>query len=224
MIKYFKLSLYLYVLIGFSISKAGSFEDFFAALSSDNAKQVQALMDAGFDPNTINAAGQSGLIFAISKGAVNSALLLSQTKTLKADYRNDKDENALMLASLFGMKEVAEVLINRDSDINKPGWTPLHYAASRGQAPILRLLIDRHAYIDAASPNGTTPLMMAAMYGNDESVQLLLDSDADPTLKNALGLNALDFARQYGNETRAKLIADQVRSNTSNGSWTRKAN
>ena len=72
----------------------------------------------------------------------------------------------------------------RDADVNKTGWAPLHYAASGGTEQHLRiaaLLLENHAYIDAASPNGTIALMMAAQYGSAEMVKLLLDERADPT-------------------------------------------
>jgi len=60
----------------------------------------------------------------------------------------------------------------------------------------MRLLIENHAYLDAASPNGTTPLMMAAHYGTPMATKLLLEEGADPRIKNQLGLTALAFARR----------------------------
>ena len=53
-------------------------------------------------------------------------------------------------------------------------WSPDelgHYAASAGNIPIIAMLIENSAYIDAESPNGTTPLMMAAMYGTPAAVK-----------------------------------------------------
>jgi ankyrin repeat protein len=91
---------------------------------------------------------------------------------------------------------LARLLIKRDADINHPGWTALHYAASGGHTEIIRLLLDENAYIDAESPNGTTPLMMAARYGNSKAVQLLIEEGSDIQLKNQLGLGAIDFAKQ----------------------------
>ena len=84
----------------------------------------------------------------------------------------------------------------------------MHYAATKGSVPIVRELLDKSAYIDAESPNGTTPLMMAAMYGSPEVVKILLEAGADPTLKNGLGLTALDFAKTMDrNKESANLIA-----------------
>ncbi|RZJ53105.1 MAG: ankyrin repeat domain-containing protein, partial [Acidovorax sp.] len=111
----------------------------------------------------------------------------------------------------------------RDADVNKTGWAPLHYAASAGSAAhrqIIALLLENHAYIDAASPNGTTPLMMAAHYASLESVQLLLDEGADPTLKNQLGLTATDFAMRASRTDSATKIAEALRRRQPNrGKW-----
>src|SRR4029079_2040883 len=109
--------------------------------------------------------------------------------------------------------------IERDADVNKTGWTPLHYAATNGHLPVIELLLENHAYIDAESPNGTTPLMMAAHYGTPAAVKLLLDSGADPTLKNQLGLTALDFAFRGERKDAAALIAAAVRSARPKGKW-----
>jgi ankyrin repeat protein len=73
------------------------------------------------------------------------------------------------------------------------------------------LLLENHAYIDAASPNGSTPLMMAAMYGTVDAVKALLDAGADPLLKNGLGLTAIDFASQVQRDDVVNVIASAVR-------------
>ena len=85
--------------------------------------------------------------------------------------RNAKDESPLMMAALKGQQDLVTRLIARDADVNKPGWAPLHYAATGGHVAIMKLLLENHAFIDAQSPNGTTPLMMAAMYGSAAAVQ-----------------------------------------------------
>ena len=104
------------------------------------------------------------------------------------------------------MDVLAKLLIDRDADVNKTAWTPLHYAASNGRLVVMNLLLDHHAYIDAPSPNGTTPLMMAAMYGSPSAVKLLLEAGADPTIKNDLGLSAIDFALRDSKQESASLI------------------
>ena len=195
---HFNLSKKIVVFIGFILSStfslAGSYEDFFKALQSDNVRVVQGLLQRGFDPNTVNPEGIPALMLAVREPSLKVAELLAAHPKTKVEIRNDKDESVLMLASLKGYLALVEKLVENDADVNKPGWTPLHYAASRGHVPVITHLLEHSAYIDAESPNGTTPLMMAAMYGSPESVKALIQAGADPTLKNQLGLSALDFA------------------------------
>ncbi|MCM2250855.1 MAG: ankyrin repeat domain-containing protein, partial [Ramlibacter sp.] len=115
--------------------------------------------------------------------------------------------------------EMVKKLIKRDADVNKPGWTPLHYAATAGHLAIMELLLEQHAFIDAESPNGTTPLMMAAHYGTPAAVKLLLDAGADTAMRNQLGLSAIDFAHRAGRQEAADLIAATVRRSKPKGKW-----
>ena len=99
-----------------------------------------------------------------------------------------------MFAAIHNQLELAHALIERGADVNRKGWTPLHYAATRGHRDMMRLLLDNHAYIDSESDNGTTPLMMAAFYASPLAVKLLLEEGADPTLINHGNASALDLA------------------------------
>ena len=148
----------------------------------------------GFDPNTVDLEGRAALLVAWRFESLGVLDLLLDWPGTKAEVRNELDESLLMLAALKGQTSLVQKLISRDADVNKPGWAPLHYAATGGHPQIIQLLLDQSAYIDAESPNGTTPLMMAARYGNAACVKLLLDEGADVLLKNQLGLTALDFA------------------------------
>ena len=192
--KYFKYFLYLYVFIGYSLSSAGSYDDFFAALHFDQPQTVETLLARGFDPNTPNEKGVAGLLVAIQSDSPKSALVLAKHPQTRVDIKNKQDETALMLAAHKNQLELAKVLIQRGADVNKPGWTPLHYAATRGHRDMIRLLLQNDAYIDSESANGTTPLMMAAYYAPPLAVKLLLEEGADPTLVNHGGASALDLA------------------------------
>ncbi len=219
MINYFKNIVYLIVFIGYSISHAGSYEDFFTAIARDDAPAVSSLLQRGFDPNTPNPAGEHGLMLALRSPAPKViAVLLAWPKT-NVEVRNRQDESPLMIASIKGMTEIVSQLLDKEADVNKPGWTPLHYAATAGHLQIMNLLLEHHAYIDAASPNGSTPLMMAAMYGTPSAVKLLLEAGADPLLKNDLGLTAIDFAQRANRQESADIIAAFVRARQPRGQW-----
>jgi ankyrin repeat protein len=216
---YFKLFLHLVVALGISSVNAGSYEDFFGAIKQDDDRAVTALLQRGFDPNTVSPDRLDGLYIALREGSLKAAQTLIAWPKTNVESRTAQDESPLMMAALKGHTELARRLIERDADVNKTGWAPLHYAATGGHLAMIELLLDNHAYIDAESPNGTTPLMMAAQYGTPAAVKLLLDSGADPKLRNQLGLTAIDFANRGNRKDSAELIAASIRAALPKGKW-----
>lgn len=205
-----------------SFAQASSFDDFFVAVKRDDVPTLQQLAQRGFDLNTRNPSGESALFLALRDGAPKVVDYLMAQKKVDVELRNGKDESPLMMAAIKGQLEAARRLIARQAEVNKTGWTPLHYATSRGgddSIAMVTLLLEHHAYIDAESPNKTTPLMMAAQYGNAGVVKLLLDEGADPLLRNQLGLTAIDFAQRANRPASAELIAAAVRAKQPKGKW-----
>ncbi|RZI55906.1 MAG: hypothetical protein EOP94_04570 [Zymomonas sp.] len=201
-------------------SNAGSFEDFFRAVRADNASGVASLLNRGFDPNTRDEHGQTGLSLALREPSPRVVDVLLASKKTDVDARNANDESPLMLASLRGQEDLVRKLIARDAAVNKPGWTPLHYAATNGHVAIMKLLLDNYAFIDAPSPNETTPLMMAAMYGSTQGVELLLAEGADPLQKNQQGMTAVDFAKRGQRPDAVELLTTAMKAKKpSGGAW-----
>ncbi|MEY4252702.1 MAG: hypothetical protein RLZZ566_172 [Pseudomonadota bacterium] len=203
---YIKLSLYLYVLIGFNISIAGSYADFFKAIEMDQPEVVGNLLARGFDPNSPSPKNVPALILSYQKKSMKVLDVLINSKKTNLNVISADGETLLMLAAINNQLSLADSLISKGADVNKPGWTALHYAASKGHIDLIRLLLDQQAYLDAESPNGTTPLMMAASYGSAMSVKLLLEEGADPRIKNKLGLTALDMAKQPEKEDAKRYL------------------
>ena len=199
---YFKFAIYLYVFIGYSLSNAGAYSDFFAALTFDHPAEVEVLLAKGFDPNSPSEKGVPALVYALQSEAPKSALMLAKFHATQVNVQSSAGETPLMLAAINNYAEVAKVLIERGADVNREGWTPLHYAATRGHRSMMRLLLENDAYIDAEAPNGNTPLMMATRYAQPLAVKLLLEEGADPTLVNHAHESALDMAIK-GDNTRS---------------------
>jgi ankyrin repeat protein len=204
--KYFKYFLYLYVFIGYSLSNAGSYDDFIAAVTFDQPATIEKLLARGFDPNTPNEKGVTGILIALQSESPKAAMLLAKHPGTNLNAQNSAGETPLMLAAINNQFELAKVLIERGADINKPGWTALHYAATRGHREMMRLLIENDAYLDSESPNGTTPLMMAAFSDSPLAVKLLLEEGVDPTLTNQDNLSALDIALSKDHQQSAFYI------------------
>jgi len=93
----------------------------------------------------------------------------------------------------------------RDSD----GSTPLHCAAWKGHAPIVSLLIDAGADVNARNQNdhwGDTPLHAAA-HGNQRAVaEILIACGADLQTQNPSGKTPLAETNAHGAKAVATLL------------------
>lgn len=191
----FKCLIYLFVITCFIEVRADSYVDFFRAVNVDNADKVAELLGRGFDPNTVNPSGQVALYLAMKEDSPKVAAVLLSSPTLKIDAANAVGETALMMAALNGRLDWAKKLLDHGAQVHKPGWSPVHYAASGPSTELLALFLDRGANINALAPNGSTPLMMAARFGTEDSVKLLVQRGADKKLLNDRNLSAADMAR-----------------------------
>jgi ankyrin repeat protein len=194
----------------------GSYDRFWTAIQRDQVGPIQSLLARGFDINSPSPDLSPALVHALHLDNTRVAAFLIAQPDLDVNATNQAGENALMMAAIRGHLPLVQALIERGAQVNKPGWAPLHYAASHtgGAAlPMTQLLLKHHAFVDTESPNGTTPLMMAAQYGNESVVRLLLEEGAQALQQNQLGLTAIDFARRAGREHIAQLLAQHVRQN-----------
>lgn len=216
---YMRYVLYLVVLIGYSFSFAGSYDDFFVALRQNNPYELRLILQRGFDPNSVGLNSQPALIQALKTDGFKVAEVLIAHPETDVNVRSLQGETPLMLAALKGQLDLCRKLLEREADVNKPGWTPLHYAASGGHSDIVALLLENFAYIDAEAPNGSTPLMMAALYGTSDVVKVLLAAGADTALRNAQGQTALDLAGRNQNSDTVAPLREALGKSAPEGNW-----
>ena len=201
-----KFIFYGAVLLCVSVAKAGSYDDFFSAVQSDDPAPLQALLARGFDPNTVDPQGRSGFAVALRANSGKAAQVLVAHPAFDVNGMNTAGESPLMLAAIKGDLGLTRRLLERGARLDVPGWTPLHYAASGPSSELVALLLDRGAAIDAASPNGSTPLMLAARYGSIASAELLVARGADARRRNQRDLSAADFAAEAGRDALAQAL------------------
>lgn len=209
--RYIKTIVFVIASLTMLAASASSYDDFFRAVKSDNPGGVRDLIQRGFDPNTRDAYGQTGLLVALKEPSPRVTKVLLASPKTDVDAVNTQGESPLMMAAIKGQQDMVNALLERDAAVNKTGWTPLHYAATSGQLAIMKQLLEKFAFIDAQSPNGTTPLMMAAMYGSSDAVKLLIDEGADPLMKNEQGMTAFDFAKRGNRPDAMTMIAAYAR-------------
>jgi len=182
----------------------------FRAVQLDYADKVKDLIKAGESPNSVESHGAPLIVYAARYKADAVVKVLADNPDTDLEALDPAGENALMLAAINQDMPMVQTLLAKDAEVNKKGWTPLHYAASAGDDAIVKVLIDHSAYIDAGSPNGSTPLMMAAAAGHVSTINVLLDEGADLSIKNQLGLNAADIAKRYNHRDIADAISQRL--------------
>jgi ankyrin repeat protein len=175
-----------------AITKAAKFDD---------VREVKTLIDKGMNPNQKDPRGMPILMVAIQENSVKTVDYLINVKGIDLNQPNMTSETPLMFASLYGLFPEVKVLVNqKEVPVNRPGWTPLHYACTNGHLEIAQFLLEKGAVVDAPSPNETTPLMMAIRAGNIQLVRLLLDRGADIRIRNQQGYSAIDVAELFNQE------------------------
>lgn len=180
------------------------------ALQRDDPHALRTALLRGADPNLRDEFGTPLVVVAARLKSWQSVRALAELKGTDLDATTAEGVNALMFSALHGELPVVQALVARGAEVNKTGWTPLHWAAANGHAEVVRFLLEKHAYIDAESPNGTTPLMMAARQLHPTTARLLIDEGADPTPRNQAGLTAAEYARLAGDPKLADFLARQA--------------
>ena len=208
---YFRKFVYLVLIIGFSCAQAGAYEDFFIAINRDDDRGVTKLLERGFDPNSRDPKGQTGLILALRDESPRVAEALWKSPALDVNVQNASGETALMMAALRGNVGWMQRLLDRGAAAHKEGWSPIHYAATGPEVKAVTLLLARGAPVEALSPDKDSPLMMAARYGAEASVDLLLARGASASAKNGRNLDALDLARVGGRDFLLERLQKSVK-------------
>lgn len=201
--RYFMMFAFLLAVTGGVLPRgscAGTYEAYFTAVKMDAPMELQELIDRGLGPNMVEPQrGYSALMLAIREDSMKAFKVLFNSPGIDLEAKARNGDTAVMVAAFYGKTDVVKLLLDKEVEVNRPGWAALHYAAINGNAETIRLLLDASAYIDAESPDDKmTPVMLAAMRGRTAAVKLLKDEGADLSLTNRDGMTALDLARRYG--------------------------
>ena len=128
-----------------------------------------------------------------------------------ADVRAEDTEGntALMRASFWGHRDVAEVLIQKGADVNATdsnGETALMLASFYGYKEIAELLIKAGADVSAEDIKCNTALRGASKNGHKEVVELLIQNGANVSVTDNVGLTALMWSSYRGHKEVVELL------------------
>jgi ankyrin repeat protein len=119
---------------------------------------------------------------------------------------------ALHMAAGEGKKDVVELLISKQADVNlakKPNnISPLHYAVLGGNVDVLKMLIEKGAEVNAKDVAGQTPLFLATIKKNPDVVKLLITSGADVDAGNSEGKAPIHIAAEMGDRKIGDILLE----------------
>lgn len=166
------------------------------AICNCNRDAVTTLLDQGADPNLYSREGRTALHYAVITEYPNMEIMEAVIDALLANRhgKNGADINA----TVYGNYWFASW---RNFDFQ--GWTPLHFAAQRGNCEVVSLLIRKGADRNKLARN-ITPLYLASVNGHATAVELLLKNGAQINL----GKNPLDLVISQGHVHVVKALLD----------------
>ncbi|CAN1159355.1 Protein S-acyltransferase 24 [Linum perenne] len=138
---------------------------------------AQYIIEHGGDVNVADHTGQTALHWSAVRGAIQVAELLLQ-EGARVNIADMYGYQTTHVAAQYGQTAFLYHIVskwNADPDIpDHDGRSPLHWAAYKGFADCIRLLLFLDAYRGRQDKEGCTPLHWAAIRGNLEACTVLV--------------------------------------------------
>jgi hypothetical protein len=155
--------------------KPGSRPPLEQAILRNRAEIAIVLLEAGANPNSVNASKRTPLHLAVDRNNPQAAAAL-----LKAGAKpNERDRDGwtpLHHAAAKNQLETARAILAGGADpmtLSDLGGTPLHEAAASGGEELIRLLLDHRVDPKVKSKQGVTALDLAREYQNEAAIRIL---------------------------------------------------
>ena len=175
---------------------------------------LQALLEAGANPNCADRTGDTLLMYAVRKNLLKEVKLLI---VKGADFRisNRFGWTAAMMAKALSNTSIATWLEDNGADCTDlysvGKWLN---AAETGNLKLLKNWFTKGTP-NLADMDGITPLMKAAKYNHTKAIDLLLQNGADPNREDKYSDNALSYAVINDNlDSARQLLAAGANPNT----------
>lgn len=139
-----------------------------AAAQAGDTARIQALLEAGADPNWADEAGMTPLMAAARVGQLAAVQVLIAAGA-DVNARDAREFTALFYAVHnpeldCGFAPVVQALVDAGADVNARifyGITPLMLAAGGGEGAVCEVLLNAGADVNATNDGGRTALAMA---------------------------------------------------------------
>ncbi len=186
----------------------------------DESEVADALMEVGEERKDGEKSGNEtemienewnrSLLIAAETGIALVVIECLQNPLCHVDCRNEDGRTSLILASWKGHKEVVDVLLahncNVDIQDTACGSTAVMFAAQGGHKDILDRLIEHNCNLDIQNSMGRVALFYAVWNYNKDIVATLLSHNCNVDIQDNRGWNAIILAGANGNMDLAELL------------------
>ena len=184
------------------------------AAAAKQADVARLLVKHNADVHATDNANCTALHYACKAGNYDIARWLVQDLGVNARHVVFSGDTALHHATGACSAPLVEFLIHHGCSVHDRdggGKTPLALAAvhdKRRRAPILQVLMQYCAHVDAATVEGMTPLHFACRAGHFHAAKLLVDAGADLDARGPEGYTALFYAARIPDLRMARMLMD----------------
>lgn len=193
------------------------------AALNNRVSEATYLLSQGAEVNATDQTGQTALHWACVRGSLPVIETLLR-HSANPDARDNRGYTPAHVAAQYGQTAVLyHLALKWHVDIDTQdldGRTPLHWAAYKGYADTIRLLLVLDSRCTLPDKEGCTPLHWAAIKGNGEACTVLLQggSACVLTFKDVTGSTPAQLALEKGHRYLGMHLAEYKQKHDQ-GSW-----
>ena len=183
---------------------------YLCAAASGDIATARYLADLGADIRAVNNRGNNALALASYFGRPEMVTYLYE-QGLDVNNVNVSGFTPFLYAAYMNRPEIVRFLAahGADKDVceQQNGGSAMHWACSRTDSSMCKLLLECGVAIDKSDClDSTQPLMWACFSGNQGTMKFLLDRGINPNLCKANGWSSLHNAAMNGHVEAARLL------------------
>ncbi|KAK7732807.1 hypothetical protein SLS57_000750 [Botryosphaeria dothidea] len=167
---------------------------FLGACTAEEPAVFEQFIDHGWDINSTEF-GHTALSLVVSSYACTKFLL---EKGADPNLGREGGASPLAIAAFKPSAEVLDLILSFGAKMDPQALFNAIQLRGGGGIPVMKLLIERGADVNARIKGKATPLHWAVRSGDKERIQLLLENGADKTNNSFAGRTPADLALEQG--------------------------